>query len=76
MQTNRNPYAKIAFGLLLILWGAALLVFGPFYSRGYPLPRSIGILFIAIGLYYFYLIYRYINGKPKAKAHNDEPFTK
>jgi uncharacterized membrane protein HdeD (DUF308 family) len=76
MQTNRSLYAKIAFGLFLILWGAALLVFGPFYSRGYPLPRPIGIFFIAIGIYYFILIYRYKIRKPKSKAKNDKLSTK
>jgi hypothetical protein len=72
MQINRSLYAKIAFGLFLILWGAALLFFGPFYSRGYPLPRTIGIFFIALGVYYFFLVYQYKNRKPKSKAKNDE----
>ena len=72
MQRYRSTIAKIAFGLFLILWDSALLFFGPFYSRGYPLPRPIGILFIAIGVYYLLLIYHYRDRKRESKAADDE----
>lgn len=72
MQINRSLTAKFFFGLLLITWGAALLIFGPFYTRGYPIPRPIGIFFIAIGIYYFFLIHRYKNGRHGSKAKNEK----
>jgi len=72
MKINQSTIVKIIFGVFLILWGAALLIFGPFYSRGYPLPRPIGLLFIAIGIYYILLIHHYRDRKRESKATNDE----
>jgi uncharacterized membrane protein HdeD (DUF308 family) len=48
----KNRVENIILGLLTALWGLALLIFGPFYSRGYQVPRSIGVLFLIFGVWY------------------------
>lgn len=52
MKLSKDRKKKIIVGLFTILWGAALLLYGPFYARGYPVPRSIGILIIFLGAFY------------------------
>jgi ABC-type Fe3+-siderophore transport system permease subunit len=49
MKVSKERKRKIVVGLITILWGTALLVYGPFYARGYPVPSSIGILIIILG---------------------------
>lgn len=55
----KNRAENIILGLLTALWGVALIIFGSFYSRGYLVPRSIGIFFIVFGACYILLaLYR------------------
>lgn len=55
----KNRLENIILGLLTVLWGVALIIYGPFYSRGYLVPRSIGIFFVIFGTcYIFAALYR------------------
>lgn len=49
---------RIVIGAATILWGVGLLVYGPFYSRGYPVPRSIGVLVVLLGICYLIFYFR------------------
>jgi uncharacterized membrane protein HdeD (DUF308 family) len=60
----KNHVENIILGLLTALWGVALIIFGPFYSRGYLVPRSIGIFFVIFGTSYI-LVALYRKDKKK-----------
>ena len=65
MKLTKRQKIKIIIGLITILWGIALLVYGPFYSRGFLVPRQMGILVIIVGGCYilFDLFKKYENKK-------------
>ena len=65
MNFNKLIKRKILVGLVVILWGAVLILYGPFYARGYPVPRSIGVLVIALGV--FYVLFVMFSKKPNSK---------
>jgi uncharacterized membrane protein HdeD (DUF308 family) len=44
--------SKIIVGAITIIWGVCLFLYGPFYARGYPIPRTIGVLIVIVGVSY------------------------
>lgn len=63
---------KITVGLITIAWGLALLVYGPFYSRGFLVNRNIGAIICFSGAYYIAIeIVSYRKRKVNSR-HNKE----